>query len=142
MTCPLNQGDGGLPALRLDNQKTEFFKMKKKENRARDRRIYVRVSDNEYKTILRRSIKFQNLNTYMVQMALKGKVIERPATISLNQYLELNRIGNNINQIAKRINSSEANIFHKGTKKELEQALTDLAGLLRANTEALKELLK
>ena len=116
--------------------------MKKKENRARNRRIYVRVSDNEYKTILRRSIKFQNLNTYMVQMALKGKVIERPATISLNQYLELNRIGNNINQIAKRINSSEANIFHKGTKKELEQALTDLAGLLRANTEALKELLK
>lgn len=116
--------------------------MKKKENRARNRRIYVRVSDNEYKTILRRSMKFQNLNTYMVQMALKGKVIERPATISLNQYLELNRIGNNINQIAKRINSSEANIFHRSTKKELEQALTDLTELLRANTEALKELLK
>ena len=116
--------------------------MKKKENRARDRRIYVRVSDNEYKTILRRSIKFQNLNTYMVQMALKGKVIERPATISLNHYLELNRIGNNINQLTRQVNSGEASIFHKRTKKEIEQALTELTGLLRANTEALKELLK
>ncbi len=115
--------------------------MEKKENRARDRRIYVRVSDNEYKTILRRSIKFQNLNTYMVQMALKGKVIERPASISLDQYTELNRIGNNINQIAKRINSAEANIFHKGTKKELEQMLEELKAVLKENTNNLKKLI-
>lgn len=132
----------GLPALRLDNQKTEFFKMEKKENRTRNRRIYVRVSENEYKTILRRSIKFQNLNSYMVQMALKGKIVERPATISLDQYLELNRIGNNINQIAKRINSSEANIFHKGTKKELEQMIDELKAVLAENTSNLKKIIR
>ena len=116
--------------------------MEKKENRVRNRRIYVRVSENEYKTILRRSIKFQNLNSYMVQMALKGKIVERPATISLNQYLELNRIGNNINQIAKRINSSEANIFHKGTKKELEQMIDELKVVLAENTSNLKKIIR
>jgi predicted nucleotidyltransferase len=56
--------------------------------------------------------------------------------------LELNRIGNNINQLTRQVNSGEANIFHKRAKKEIEEALTDLTELLRANTEALKELLK
>jgi len=56
--------------------------------------------------------------------------------------LELNRIGNNINQIAKRINSSEANIFHKGTKKELEQMIDELKAVLAENTSNLKKIIR
>lgn len=115
--------------------------MEKKENRTRNRRIYVRVSENEYKTILRRSIKFQNLNSYMVQMALKGKIIERPPSINLEHYRALNQIGNNLNQLTRRVNSSEANIFYKSTKKELEEILANLTALLNASrTEVVKQI--
>ena len=116
--------------------------IKKDPVRVRPLQLKIWVSAEEKKRIEKRAEKFQSTAEYLRQIALKGKIVERPPSITLDHYLELNRIGNNINQIAKRINSSEANIFHKRTKKEIEQALTDLTELLRANTEALKELLK
>jgi hypothetical protein len=113
-----------------------------KEFRQRDRVIFIRATSAEYSKIVARASKFPSVNAYMLQMGLKGKIVERPATISLNQYLELNRIGNNINQIAKRINSSEANIFHKGTKKELEQMIDELKAVLAENTSNLKKIIR
>lgn len=113
-----------------------------KEFRQRDRVIFIRATSAEYSKIVARASKFPSVNAYMLQMGLKGKIIERPPSITLEHYLELNRIGNNLNQIARHLNSAEANVFHKRTKKEIEQALTELTELLRANTEALKELLK
>jgi hypothetical protein len=116
--------------------------IKKEPARVRPQQIKFWVTEEEKQRIEKRAARFQSTAAYLREMALKGKIVERPPSITLDHYLELNRIGNNINQIAKRINSSEANIFHKRTKKEIEQALTDLTELLRANTEALKELLK
>lgn len=116
--------------------------IKKEPARVRPQQVKFWVTEEEKKRIEKRAAKFQSTAAYLREMALKGKVIERPASISLDQYTELNRIGNNINQLTRQVNSEEASIFHKRTKKEIEQALTELTGLLRANTEALKELLK
>lgn len=118
--------------------------MREKNETKRERPILLRffVTEKEKEKILKKAKGSQNLSAYLREIALKGKIIERPPSISLDHYLELNRIGNNLNQIARHLNSGEASIFHKGTKKEVQLALTELTELLRANTEALKELLK
>lgn len=77
----------------------------------------------------------------MLQMALNGKIIERPPSINLEHYQALNQIGNNLNQLTRRVNSSEANIFYKSTKKELEEILANLTALLNASrTEVVKQI--
>lgn len=116
--------------------------IKKDPVRVRPLQLKIWVSAEEKKRIEKRAEKFQSTAAYLREIALKGKIVERPPSITLNHYLELNRIGNNINQLTRQVNSGEANIFHKRTKKEIEQVLTELTGLLKANTEALKELLK
>ena|SRR5690554_3775740 len=116
--------------------------IKKDPVRVRPLQLKIWVSAEEKKRIEKRAAKFQSTAAYLREIALKGKIVERPPSITLDHYLELNRIGNNINQLTRQVNSEEASIFHKRTKKEIELALTELTGLLRANTEALKELLK
>lgn len=77
----------------------------------------------------------------MLQMALNGKIIERPPSINLEHYRALNQIGNNLNQLTRRVNSSEANIFYKSTKKELEEILANLTALLNASrTEVVEQI--
>ena len=116
--------------------------IKKEPARVRPQQVKFWVTEEEKQRIEKRAAKFQSTAAYLREIALKGKIVERPPSITLNHYLELNRIGNNINQLTRQVNSGEANIFHKRTKKEIEQVLTELTGLLKANTEALKELLK
>ena len=116
--------------------------IKKEPARVRPQQVKFWVTEDERKRIEKRAAKFQSMAAYLREIALKGKIVERPPSITLDHYLELNRIGNNINQLTRQVNSGEASIFHKRAKKEIEQALTELTGLLRANTEALKELLK
>lgn len=116
--------------------------IKKEPARVRPQQVKFWVTEEERKRIEKRAAKFQSTAAYLREMALKGKIVERPPSITLDHYLELNRIGNNLNQLTRQVNSGEASIFHKRAKKEIEQALTELTGLLRANTEAIKELLK
>lgn len=116
--------------------------IKKEPARVRPQQIKFWVTEEEKQRIEKRAAKFQSTAAYLREIALKGKIVERPPSITLDHYLELNRIGNNINQLTRQVNSEEANIFHKRTKKEIEQVLTELTGLLKENTKALKELLK
>ena len=116
--------------------------IKKEPARVRPQQVKFWVTEEEKQRIEKRAAKFQSTAAYLREMALKGKIVERPPSITLNHYLELNRIGNNINQLTRQVNSGEASIFHKRTKKEVELALTELTELLKENTKALKELLK
>lgn len=116
--------------------------IKKEPARVRPQQVKFWVTEEEKQRIEKRAAKFQSTAAYLREIALKGKIVERPPSITLDHYLELNRIGNNINQLTRQVNSEEANIFHKRTKKEIEQVLTELTGLLKENTKALKELLK
>lgn len=117
---------------------------KSSSNSTRSRSVQIKffVTEGERTLILKRASRFNSLSEYLRNIATKGKIIERPPSISLDQYTELNRIGNNINQIAKRINSSEANIFHKSTKKELEQMIDELKAVLAENTSNLKKIIR
>lgn len=98
----------------------------KKPDRVRPRQMKFWVTDEEKEKILKKAKGSQNLTEYLRKIALKGKVIHPVPAIDRTTFTELNRIGNNLNQISKHLNSSEANIFHKQTKKELQGELTRL----------------
>jgi len=120
--------------------------MKKESNkkpavRVRLKQIKFYITESEREQILKRASGFNSLSEYLRYISRKGKIVKRPPSISLDHYTELNRIGNNINQIAKRINSAEANIFHVGTKKELEKMIDELKTILHENNSNLKKLI-
>lgn len=117
------------------------MKSRKKPNRTRSLQVKFWVSENEKRRIEKRASKFMSVSDYLRDMALNGKVIERIPSITLEHYTEINRIGNNLNQLTRQINSSEANIFHRKSKREIENALTELRELLENNTNAIRRLI-
>ena len=114
--------------------------IKKEPARVRPLQVKFWVTEEEKQRIEKRAAKFQSTAAYLREMALKGKIVERPPSITLNHYLELNRIGNNINQLTRQVNSGEASIFHKRTKRELEEILIKLSVLIEENRAEIKEL--
>jgi succinylglutamate desuccinylase len=114
--------------------------IKKEPARVRPQQIKFWVTEEEKQRIEKRAARFQSTAAYLREIALKGKIIERPPSITLNHYLELNRIGNNINQLTRQVNSGEANIFHRKTKRELEEILIKLSVLIEENRAEIKEL--
>src|SRR5690554_7088736 len=112
--------------------------IKKEPARVRPQQIKFWVTEEEKQRIEKRAAKFQSTAAYLREIALKGKIVERPPSITLDHYLELNRIGNNINQLTKQVNSGEASIFHKRAKKEIEEALTDLTERSEEHTSELQ----
>lgn len=92
------------------------FEVNKKENRYRDQQIIVRVSKNEKEKIVRNMNCYgiSTMTNYIRLMALNGRVIHIDFSSlkeSLNEtsaYLyELQKIGNNINQIAHKLNQTD-----------------------------------
>ncbi|MFW8599788.1 plasmid mobilization protein [Enterococcus innesii] len=90
--------------------------MKKKEKRFRDQPILIRVTVEEKQKIKENMnlSGLKTLNNYVRLMALNGRVIKIDFT-SLKESLaetgkyvyELNKIGNNINQIAHKLNQTD-----------------------------------
>ena len=115
--------------------------IKKEPARVRPLHVKFWVTDEEKKRIEKRAAKFQSTAAYLREMALKGKIVERPPSITLEHYMELNKIGNNINQLTRRVNSTEASIFYKSTKKELEQMLAQLIEVVDKNRAEVREIL-
>ena len=74
------------------------------------RRIDLRISEQEYELILQKmkQSKSTNLSAYMIKMAIDGMVINlnMPELKEVASLLRYN--GNNINQIAKRLNESKS----------------------------------
>lgn len=127
----------------ISNRKKEKERRREYEKaRTKKRRIQVRVSEEDYVKILKRASKSQSLNSYMREIALTGKIIESTPSITLEHLLELNRIGNNVNQIAKAVNSAEINLFQKSTRKELEKIVHELREILISEQIRIDELRK
>lgn len=112
---------------------------KKYYNRNRSIQIKFFVNEKERTIIEKRAKPFNSLSEYLRDIAMEGKIIERIPSITLNHYTELNRIGNNINQIARKLNSQEANIFHRKTKKELTELFSQLTEILNENVSLIEE---
>lgn len=86
--------------------------------RLRDKRLEICVSDTEYEMILQRMelCKEANLGRYMRRMAIDGCFFVVDDSAIKEMTYEINRIGNNINQIAHRVNTGG-----EITKKEIEE---------------------
>ncbi len=89
-------------------------------NRTRQKQIVIRLSDQEYqalKTQIKQSGK--NQQEYLIAAIFKTKIV------NLNELRaiipELKRQGNNLNQIAKILNSGHANIAESAVEKTLKE---------------------
>ena len=86
------------------------------------KRFEMRLSDREYEMIREkmRLSKMQNMSAFMRKMSLDGMVIN----LEINELKEINsllkHIGNNINQIAQRLNESK-NIYKEDFKNVEEK---------------------
>lgn len=86
--------------------------MKKTENRYRNVRITLRISDEEKEVITEKMkiVDINNMSVYLRKMALTGKCINYHFTPVVQQLKEMNyhltMIDNNVNQIARRVNST------------------------------------
>ncbi|MDH6305748.1 hypothetical protein M2459_002496 [Parabacteroides sp. PF5-5] len=85
--------------------------MAKKTNK--DKWIHVRLTENEYRKLQNQSKPFSSMSAYIrVLLFSKDKVIVDPKSILLavkELSNEINRVGGNINQIAKFMNFAEKN---------------------------------
>lgn len=93
------------------------------------RRIDLRISEQEYELILQKmkQSKSTNLSAYMIKMAIDGMVINlnMPELKEVASLLRYN--GNNINQIAKRLNGSKS-VYASDIEdiKEKQEQISDM----------------
>ena len=76
--------------------------------RKRNIQILFCVSPEEKKLIRRKMIesKTKNMGAYLRKMAIDGYIVNTDTTPLKKQYEEMHKIGVNINQIAKKVNST------------------------------------
>lgn len=90
----------------------------------------MRVTEQENKLIKERMefYGFNNFNTYSRYMLLTGEIITIDYSELIKLKTEINRIGTNINQIAKYINTNEEISIEN--YKELQESLSDIKRLV------------
>ena len=100
------------------------------ENRKREKQIKFYVNEKEYEQIKKKIEKSKlKQQEYLIKSALNKKIIVIDGLKEI--LLELSREGNNLNQIAKKINEGEQKDI-----KEMKNKLNNLWGLIE---EILKE---
>ena len=95
------------------------------------RRIDMRVTEKEYDLILQKmkQCKAQNLSAYLLKMAIDGMIINLDMP-ELKEILRLLRYsGNNINQIAKRLN--EGRSVYASDISDIKQMQTEILNTVR-----------
>lgn len=116
------------------------------ENRSRSKQMKFRVTENEKEMILNNSKKlgFKTFENYARKMLIDGYVINLKSVNDndLKQLMsEVSRIGNNINQITKRVNT--INQIYECDLEEIKQGQQEIVNLLRQqvrNTNKIKNL--
>ncbi len=102
------------------------------ENRLRDKQINIRATEYEYGLIKERMKKSgaTSLQKYMIDAALNGYLIQVDYSDVKALAYEINRIGNNINQVAHRINA-EGNVY-KNEIEEVQEKVELIWKMMRA----------
>lgn len=100
--------------------------------RLRDKQLNIRVTDWEYKLIQERMKKSgsASMREYIVDAATNGFLINVDYTDIKSLAYEINKIGNNINQIAHKINSE--NIVYKTEIEEVQEYVEMIWKMIRA----------
>ena len=102
-------------------------------NRKRDIQKKLFVNEEEDKIIKEKmkQLGTDNFGAYARKMLIDGYVVKTDYTIIKNLIKEINKIGVNINQIAKRTN--ETNRIYEDDIKELKGELEQVWQLLKSN---------
>ncbi|MCW3789399.1 plasmid mobilization relaxosome protein MobC [Plebeiibacterium sediminum] len=99
-------------------------------SRKAKRTVKVRLTEEEGKILDSYAKEFKNQTLYIKSRILHYDLKPPAPVINKDTFLSLGKIGININQLTRRINSSEANIFHRSTKKELMEEINALKEIL------------
>ena len=91
------------------------------------------VSPEEKKLIRRKMIeaKTKNMGAYLRKMAIDGYIVNTDTTPLKKQYEEMHKIGVNINQIAKKVNSTGE--LYPEEMQELKEMVKELWRILRSS---------
>ena len=101
--------------------------------RKRNVQILFCVTPEEKKLIRRKMIesKTKNMGAYLRKMAIDGYIVNTNTTPLKKQYEEMHKIGVNINQIAKKVNTT-GDLYPEETK-ELKEMVKELWHILRSS---------
>lgn len=102
-------------------------------NRKRDVQILLWVTPEEKKMIRKRMIlsKTSNMSVYLRKMAIDGMIVNTDTTYLKAMYQEMHKIGVNINQIAKKVNTTGE--LYPEEMKELKEMVKELWHILRSS---------
>lgn len=97
----------------------------------KSRRIDLRATEKEYNLILQKMSQTgsNNMSAYILKMAIDGMIInlDMPELKEISSLLRYN--GNNINQIAKRLNSSQS--IYASDIADIKEKQTQLTEMVR-----------
>ena len=101
--------------------------------RKRNIQILFCVKKKKKKLIRRKMIesKTKNMGAYLRKMAIDGYIVNTDTTPLKKQYEEMHKIGVNINQIAKKVNSTGD--LYPEEKQELKEMVKELWRILRSS---------
>lgn len=95
------------------------------ENRLRKNRIVIRVTDDELRIINKKAEASRlNRTKYIIETLINGYVIVQDLESLRNLTNEINKIGVNINQIAKHINTT--NNIYKSDMEEIKAKVEEI----------------
>jgi len=95
------------------------------ENRLRKNRIVIRVTDDELRIINKKAEASRlNRTKYIIETLINGYVIVQDLESLRNLTNEINKIGVNINQIAKHINTT--NNIYKSDMEEIKEKVEEI----------------
>lgn len=102
-------------------------------NRKRNIQISFRVTEEEKKLIRKKMLlsRTKNMEAYLRKMAIDGYIINTDVTPLKQQYEEMHKIGVNINQIAKKVNTT-GDLFPE-EMKELKEMVKEIWHILRSS---------
>ena len=101
--------------------------------RKRNKEIHFYVTEEERKLIRQKMIlsKTRNMGAYLRKMAIDGYIINTDTTPIKQVYEEMHKIGVNINQIAKKVNTT-GNVYSEDME-ELKGMMNELWHMLRSS---------
>ena len=100
-------------------------------NRKRNVQILLWVTPEEKKMIRKRMIlsKTSNMSVYLRKMAIDGMIVNVDTTYLKKTYQEMHKIGVNINQIAKKVNTTGD--LYPEEMQELKEMVKELWRILK-----------
>ena len=101
--------------------------------RKRNIQILFCVTPEEKKLIRRKMIEYKtkNMGAYLRKMAIDGYIVNTDTTPLKKQYEEMHKIGVNINQIAKKVNTTGD--LYPEEMNELKEMVKELWRILRSS---------